>query len=435
MNGLVRSFELQVAGCSVVLPIPPTMPIEEVVEILIESQQYPFLKDYSYDVIDESTIRVNVDEAYWRKYFKRSSRGSVEGGVTIALDYELAEELEYLIIPREFEGSPVVAFGDGIYEFDVKVESKIKKVFLPHTVKVINYGAFSKLNIEHVYLNEGLEVIGKNAFIKNNLLSLSIPHTVKVIETNAFRINNISQLKLGNSLETIGESAFRDNRIGEVVIPDSVCDMDEYAFSSNKISKVVLGNSLESVGWEVFSKNMIEEVVFSDSVKVIENYAFWDNQLENVEIPGTVKELRVAAFLNNPIQHLKLNEGVEKVGSNCFENCNIEAVVLPDSLEVMNANAFAYNQIQSIEIGKGLEHLENSVFANNKTLKHVVIPKNVKMLGEGIFRSTKLSKCIIEGPVEFVGDYDFIQEALFGHRFFAPTRAEVILNGEVIIIP
>ncbi len=87
--------------------------------------------------------------------------------------------------------------------------SHIKSIVLPSSIIEIEENAFACCYLEEIKLNEGLKMIGEDAFVSSNLEKITIPSSVSSIQDKAF--SNCSKLReviLGNGLKLIGENAF-----------------------------------------------------------------------------------------------------------------------------------------------------------------------------------------------------------------------------------
>ncbi len=66
----------------------------------------------------------------------------------------------------------------------------VKKIIFPSTLKSISRGAFQNLtHLEEVIINEGLELIGPEAFYNTNIHKIYLPKSIKIISKNAFSTN------------------------------------------------------------------------------------------------------------------------------------------------------------------------------------------------------------------------------------------------------
>eukprot|EP00980_Cylindrotheca_fusiformis_P015109 scaffold4170_cov79-Cylindrotheca_fusiformis.AAC.3 len=109
-----------------------------------------------------------------------------------------------------------------------------EKVGIPSNVKVIDEFAFAGCTgLEELVLNEGLERIGKGAFLNCcSLTGVDFPSTVKVIHVRAcWRYKLLVRLVLNEGLERIDRSAFVGcDSLSHVRIPQSVNSIATNAF-------------------------------------------------------------------------------------------------------------------------------------------------------------------------------------------------------------
>jgi hypothetical protein len=102
---------------------------------------------------------------------------------------------------------------------------KIRTITLPSTLKELGPGAFRYCdNLEHVELNEGLEIIWSSAFAGcMKLRSVEIPHSVKIVCVYAFAYcKNLETVILHSGIENLPSCAFEgSSNINEIIVPES----------------------------------------------------------------------------------------------------------------------------------------------------------------------------------------------------------------------
>lgn len=122
--------------------------------------------------------------------------------------------------------------------------SLITNIIFPTTLTLIGESAFYNcINITSLALNEGLENIGKKAFMDiKNLTALNFPSTLQIIHDEAFRNCYVYGLKFNAGLKFIGKGAFalRDNNKAETTleIPASMRYIGAMAFGARKYQDV-----------------------------------------------------------------------------------------------------------------------------------------------------------------------------------------------------
>ena len=228
-----------------------------------------------------------------------------------------------IIVPRSYNGKPVIAISDNAFEYSENITS----IYLPSSVKKIGACAFMYSSIKHFKSAYGLETIGDNAFQScSKLVEIDIPGSVTKIGYYAFAFctslvdivvdesNNsyksingnlytkdgtvLLQYSLGktektfsipNSVLRIGDDAFSFcSNIQTVIIPDEVTRIGSYAFAyCDNLRKIVVGEGVKTIGSYAFTGcpkltiycKQIEE---PDSLNGDWNYNYWDSKEINV---------------------------------------------------------------------------------------------------------------------------------------------------------
>lgn len=122
--------------------------------------------------------------------------------------------------------------------------SLITNIIFPTTLTLIGESAFYNcINITSLALNEGLENIGKKAFMDiKNLTALNFPSTLQIIHDEAFRNCYVYGLKFNAGLKFIGKGAFAlpNNKKAETTleIPASMRYIGAIAFGNRRYQDV-----------------------------------------------------------------------------------------------------------------------------------------------------------------------------------------------------
>lgn len=140
---------------------------------------------------------------------------------------------------------------------------------------------FAAAVVQKVVFNEGIKVIGANAFFETEVEAVNLPVSVKTIGNGAFYGGRVSSLTIpvGSNLSFIGEKAF----------------------SFNVLTTVDLRNAqnLRSIETSVFEGNLIKTLYLPDGIETIKDNAFASNVLEEVQIPDSVTEMGDGVFYRN----------------------------------------------------------------------------------------------------------------------------------------
>ena len=87
--------------------------------------------------------------------------------------------------------------------------------------------------------------IGENAFLKKDLITISIPGSITSIGEGAFSNNQLTSVTIPSSVVSIGEGAFANNQLTCVIIPNSVTSIGDVAFAGNQLTSVTIGANVK----------------------------------------------------------------------------------------------------------------------------------------------------------------------------------------------
>ena len=139
-------------------------------------------------------------------------------------------------------------------------ESRITRITVPDSVKIIGEYAFYNCPIESFSFPEGLECVEAYAFArqkqsaKPNELTLSVPDSCTYIGDHAFEYVPLTSLDLGKGVRHIGTAAFGHTFIERLSLPDSLTYLGERAFEySTLIREIRFGTGLKDISRRAFA--------------------------------------------------------------------------------------------------------------------------------------------------------------------------------------
>lgn len=240
-------------------------------------------------------------------------------------------------------------------------DDKISKVVFPSHVKAVSECAFRNSNIVEVVMNEGIEQIGKCAFMESKIQKINFPSTLVSIEEAAFQdCINLSAVDLSRTkIETIGSSAFIDCGVSTLSLPERLKEIQDQAFYGNK---------------------SLKEVRLPLGIQVVGNRAFCSSSVVKVELPNSVARLGNRAFAD--CANLKdfivydataggNGETIVKIG--CFENCtSLKEIKIPDSIKKLEGYTFiGCKNLERIILSKNLTEIGNYGVRTNYPVKSI----------------------------------------------------------------
>ena len=253
--------------------------------------------------------------------------------------------------------------------------------------------------ITEVILPNQLEVIGKNAFMNNNLTKVDFPETLKTIGQSAFQVNNLSDIILPDSVETVGPAAFLSNinienvkisksmtiipdsfvanigtekaeKFTEISIPEGIKSIGRTAFSGHNFESVSIPASVESIGGNAFSQpigvSRLKNVTLHEGLKSIDGYAFKQCVIETIDLPSTVTTLKKAAFSGNvPMVKVYVSNKEQLVKtSNFIIDGAGHKVVWKDSVELAAVKEVAKTDLENYKNMEAYDTLQQTEINN-----------------------------------------------------------------------
>ena len=135
-------------------------------------------------------------------------------------------------------------------------------------------GSASDVVIPRTINGQPVVAVGRVAFIRKRLTSVTLPDTVTVIGNMAFSYNRLTELTLPDSVTTVEYGAFSNNRISNLSLPDSLTSIGMRAFAENRLKNIILPDSLVYIGDMSFSNNLMDDVTVPPNVRNFNSWAF-----------------------------------------------------------------------------------------------------------------------------------------------------------------
>lgn len=293
-------------------------------------------------------------------------------------------------------------------------------------------------------------VIPENAFLGcENIQSVEIPNTIEAIEANAFvGCSSLSKIYVPNTVTSIANNAI-DTSIEIITCEGSAAE--EYAKEHGNqltiLEETFSGACGETANWEL---SVNDETANTYTLNISGSGAMYDYSLIEVspweltkdKITKIVLSKGITAIGNKAfykfsgITSLELPEGIETIGDNAFYNCSsLAKVTIPSTVVSIGNSAFsgcacktagpigggydfefswtdeipayafyANGELEEVMIPDGIKKIGNSAFSYCSSLKKVIVPASVTMMGddEAVFDG-----CMSKSAGPIGGGYDF----------------------------
>ncbi len=172
-----------------------------------------------------------------------------------------------------------------------------------------------------------------------------VPATVKEIAPKAFTSakHTIATVYLPEGLERVGEEAFRSCHIKVANIPSTLCEVGSEAFGGILgPRKLIVPKAMTRIPDGAFDTcNILNAIKFHPGVTHIGKRAFrgcW--MLKELNLPKGLLEIDDDAFNNCALEKITFPNSLKRIGARAFQACDLKRIVLPENLESIGSYAF-----------------------------------------------------------------------------------------------
>ena len=193
-------------------------------------------------------------------------------------------------------------------------------------VEVVAANSFSGLKkLRVVILPDGVREIKHYVFLQSKLRAVYLPETLKSIDSASFYgCSDLKELCIPNSVTTIGKEVFASSGIRTIVMSDSVKVIPYAAFEGCALESYHGGAAVERIEDLAFYYCIMfnGEIVFPETLRYIGDQAFDFTGISDVEFTGVIDTIGPYNFGNLRTMILKNTEPpfvTRKVADNIFK--------------------------------------------------------------------------------------------------------------------
>ena len=331
----------------------------------------------------------------------------------------------------------------------------ITRVTLPNSIETIEDGAFYQCTASSIDLNYGLGYIGAYAFYEcTSLERIQIPSTVLHIGEFAFYGCYCKLIFAGNvpaSTEYWSSSFLIGSQIKEVELLEGAVRIGECAFAKlETLEKIKLPSSLRNIDTGAFLNcTSLKGVYINDLVSWYSKVKFdsflWYGDISDnnpLQIAGNlylngdlVTNLTISTDSVMPyafsgcknIESINLKNGVKYIGDGAFSQVDAKTLYFPPSVHEIGDAALCINgSLKSIyienlthwcEFNNSRRHYSNDgkipfpwdekgttdLYLNGKQVTELVIPDNIKRIGDYAFDNISIKSVTMGDNVTAIG--------------------------------
>ena len=299
----------------------------------------------------------------------------------------------------------------------------LERIELPASLQNINASAFyATTALHHIGVQQGNTAFQSKEGVLFNLsgsnlvafpaawgTGYTIPAQTSHIDALAFAFAKLKTVDLAN-VTAIGEFAFAWAELEMLNIPDSVTEMATAAFRSNeRLSQLTIGRGLSSISALAFDGAVsLQSVVIPNGITVVEVGAFMGAGLKTVtfEDGSALTDIGSNAFAFCRISKIDIPASVQQIGGGAFTQTPLVHVGFADNsvLEIVGASAFeGCRALPQIDLPASVTAIGGKAFAQCQMLKNIVLPVNLRYIGDNAFESSGLTTVTIPANVTYLG--------------------------------
>ena len=248
-------------------------------------------------------------------------------------------------------------------------------------------------------------IIGKEAFKKSKIRSITLSSSVNSIGEDAFNnctsLTNVD-LSMSSLVSLPRQAFFGCSSLTTVVLPDVNFVIGEYAFGNCRQLTSINLLSVTSLKQGAFSgSSALESVEFSKSLVEIQRDAFSDcSSLTNIDLSKTsVSSLEPYTFSNcKALSSITISNSLNSINNSVFYGCNEFSTKYYGTLESWLALEGKDNlkdvhlylngdetETTSIVIPNGTTEIPDYAFYNCSSISQITIPETVETIGASAF--------------------------------------------------
>ena len=347
------------------------------------------MKDYNRDIGDFKDLRYRCQKALDEKEkFNRIGGFVIEKDVLVR--YEDDKVTTDIVIP------------DGIREIEPDAFANcktLKSVVIPEGVEKIWTDAFEGcVNLKNITFPNSLKQINQNPrCLEDTKWYKEYPKGQVIAGKYLYKYtDDEEEVVIEEGVEIIGQKAFlRNQTIRKVIIPSSVKEMHACIFMDcTNLEKVEMANGIESISSYAFGNCVnLEEINLPSSVVKLSNDVFAGcKNLKTVNLPDSLKELDGGAFLGcKSLEILHLPENVEGItDSRIGWNHQIGGALFKDC-----------EKLREVSFPKGIKKILEETFAGCTSIQRIIVENPDMMFGKDTFgKKAKYPEALYETSPE-----------------------------------
>lgn len=289
--------------------------------------------------------------------------------------------------------------------------SSLVSVILPESVTSIGGYAFQNTSLTTIDLPKNLTNMERYAFCNcSSLQTITIPEGVTSIGKEAFSgCKNLSVTVLRTIPATLGSNAFNENTV--FFVPDAETYKAAWTEYENIFSSKVVTASVHLIA--LSDKSALQQTLGLDSLK----------KITSLTISGTINSYDIMMMRNQMPNLWEIDLSNANIEANEYEytkgycskkdtisaysftgtGTHIRKAVLPNSVVCIEQNVFNTPYLQEVVLPKNLKTIGEKTFYGCSALRTINLPESLTSIGASAFQGAGLTEVTIPANVETIG--------------------------------
>lgn len=373
--------------------------------------------DYSYQ-------KTQADRPPWHEYRGKITQLVLSENITsIGAGAFYGTEIDNIDLPEKLTSINDYAF----------YCSNIQSITIPDTVMHIGNNAFSGCShLEEIYIPESVNSLGEGVFSQSAIRYASIAGEVLFIPKDTFKqCRSLENVVINEGICSVEEEAFYEcTALKNIDIPSSLTRVEKRAFYyCNALENATYHagpSKLKQVAFDIQNHWLENKIKCYGTGKCGENLS-WSYLSGKLTISGYGDmynyEKQNTPWINysEDISNIVIGTSVNSIGNEAFKNTSIGQITIPTSIKSIGDDAFiGCTNLWWIYVeGKNNNYYSayGELLNKNKSIlikypiknpeKDYVIANTVVSIEKNAFRDSEITSVVIPRNVKYVGEYAF----------------------------
>lgn len=329
------------------------------------------------------------------------------------------------------EGTPITEISDSAFS-----DSGVKVIELPASLKKIGKAAFSRCGLTSITIPDGM-IVGGSAFLGCSLTTVVIGDNVRLDGYAFSDCTKLPSVVIGDNV-TVGEYAFSGcSVLTSATIGENANIGSKAFYNCSALTDLSIGNDVEYVAGDAFdgcnnlpyavdgnakylgnevnpnlilvavTDKTITEFVINENCKIILKEAFYQcEQLTNVTIPEGIKCIESDTFGNcSALTTIELPSTLTSIEKYAFTGCGITNIVIPAGVTIGYYAFYSCADLVSVTFGNDVK-IGYYAFNSCNELTTITVGDGVS-IPNNVFNGKKLTTVILSDNVASVDSEAF----------------------------